>query len=77
MKIKVVAHTSDEEGVHFPGEVLDMRTATAEQWILRGWAIRLPADPKPEEAVKEKRVIETPEDAMPAPENASLKRKKK
>jgi hypothetical protein len=80
MKIKVVAHTSDEEGLHFPGEILDMREGTAKEWIKKQWAIALPVEKKeePEPVVEAKaEVMEAPEDHMPKHETASMKRKKK
>lgn len=76
MRIKVVAHTCDEEGSHFPGEYLDMRDATAALWVKRGWAIAIPEEKKPEPVV-ERRVIETPEDGLPEQETATVKRRKK
>jgi hypothetical protein len=77
MKIKVVAHTSDEEGLHFPGEILDMREGTAKEWIKKQWAIALPVEKKAEPDQAKAEVIETPEDKMPRHESASLKHKKK
>jgi hypothetical protein len=83
MKIKVVAHTSNEEGAHVPGEILDMREATALIWIKNGWAIARPdleeKKPDPPPAKPERAVIETPEDhsAESKRETAALKHKKK
>jgi len=82
MKIKVVAYTSNEEGAHQPGEILDMREAKALQWIKMGWAIARPdleEKAKEPEPVVERAVIETPEDDSSAEtrETATMKRKKK
>ena len=84
MKIKVVAHTSNKEGQHVPGEIIDIREATALEWIKRGWAIARPdleekrEDPKPEPAPPDDDDGEIETAMMPgAPEVALNKRGRK
>jgi len=83
MKVTIVVYTGvTEEGTFKPGDTPDIREATAEEWIKRGWAIAEPKsepEPQPEEAQKleAEPTIEAPEDDMGVPETATLKRKKK
>ena len=75
MKIAIVVHTGvTEEGNFKPGDTPDIREATAEEWIKRGWAIAEPTEKKSREPEP---IIETPEDDLGVPETATLKRKKK
>lgn len=85
MRIKIVVHTGvTEEGSFQPGDTPNIREATAEEWIKRGWAIPRPdleekskAVPPPHEV--ETADIETPEDhsGLTTRETAIIKRKKK
>ena len=78
MKVKIVAYTPNEPetGPRVPGEIIELRDATAEIWVKNGWAIALPEEKKPEPVV-ERAVIETPEDHLEERETASMKRRKK
>jgi hypothetical protein len=82
MKVNIVVYTGvTEEGNFKPGDTPDIREATAEEWIKRGWAIAEPTEKKagnrePAQKLEAEPIIETPEDDM-AVETATLKRKKK
>lgn len=68
MKIKVIAHTNNEEGMHSPGDILDMRDALAQEWIKKRWAIARPdLEPKREEPKREPEREPEP-DPEPEPE---------
>lgn len=75
MWIKIQAYTP--EGGHVPGEIIDVREATALEWIKNRWAVARPdletkgkaveeppveEEPEQEEPRIERAVIETPED---------------
>ena len=72
MKILMTACTIDEEGKHFPGEVIEINDAVAEDYLKRGLAL-----PAPEEETKEESgEIETAALAG-APENTLSRRGRK
>lgn len=84
MWIKICAHTSDEEGQHEPGEILDMREGTAREWVKRGWAIARPdLEAKPVEISQGEQEGESEQDDVEttdfpgAPENALSRRGRK
>jgi hypothetical protein len=82
MWIKVQAYTPHGTGEdpREPGDIVNIREATALQWIKNGWATARPdlEEKKPEVEIKAKaEVIETPESKRPGLETASLKHKKK
>lgn len=66
MKIKVCAYTSDEEGEHHPGEIIDLREGTAREWIKRGWAIARPDLEEPTPKIETAAHTGAPEHALSA-----------
>jgi len=71
-KVLITAHTSDEHGQHYPGDVIDLAEGEAQAYVDKQWGIIQPHESKEKAAA-----IETPEDALPEHETADVKRKKK
>lgn len=78
MRVLLTAHTSDEHGLHIPGEVLDLPDGEAQAYSEKQWGIIMSV----EEASKQENLAETQgsieDESLPgAPETALSQRGKK
>lgn len=64
MKILMIAHTNDEEGLHEPGQVIDVRDEIATDYLNRGLAL-----PYKEDKV-ERATVSKPETATGHPQKS-------